>query len=126
MLDLKHMNIVEPVRVDPDRMVELSVALGDAAAESLILHAMDDLADSMSAIEGAYLSQNWDRLAVDANKLEELAIHVGMSTMARVAGDVQDCLRAKDMVSLTATLCRLRRITDKSTCAVWDMRDVPV
>ncbi len=126
MLDIKYMNINEPVRVDPDRMVELSVALGDAAAENLILHSMDELADSMTALEAALLSQNWDRLACDAGKLEELARHVGMSTMARVAGDVRDCVEAMDMVSLGATLSRLRRITDKSFCTLWDMRDVPV
>ena len=126
MLNVKQMTIAEPVSVDPDRMVELCVELGEMGAETLIMQAMDDLSDSMSAVEAAYLAESWNRMRSELIGLEDLSTHVGMSTMARVARDVRDCLRAEDSVSLMSTMCRLRRITDKSTCAVWEMRDIPV
>lgn len=125
MLELKHMNIVESVWVDPDRMVELSVALGDAAAESLIMQAMNELADSMSVLEAAYLAKNPERMEREAGKFKELSEHVGMSTMARVAWDVQECLHVNDEVALGATMSRLRRATDRLSTAFWEIQDIP-
>jgi hypothetical protein len=49
-----------------------------------------------------------------------------MKTFARVAGDVAECANIGQIIPLTATLERLRRIADKSLNAMCDMQDISV
>ncbi|WP_281857150.1 hypothetical protein [Litoreibacter halocynthiae] len=125
MQDVLKLEMREPVRVDPDRLVELCVSMGEARAEALITTAMEELARGMVAIEDAYAVQNMDVLTRRADLLVKTAENIGMTTFSRVADDVAACGRLKEGVSLGATLNRLRRIADRSLSAVWDMQNMP-
>ncbi|WP_134014857.1 hypothetical protein [Litoreibacter halocynthiae] len=125
MQDVLKLEMREPVRVDPDRLVELCVSMGEARAEALITTAMEELARGMVAIEDAYAAQNMDVLTRRADLLVKTAENIGMTTFSRVADDVAACGRLKEGVSLGATLNRLRRIADRSLSAVWDMQNIP-
>ncbi|WP_298259205.1 hypothetical protein [uncultured Litoreibacter sp.] len=125
MLDVVKLEMREPVRVDPDRLVELCVSLGEATAEAMITSTMEDLANGIVEVEDAYLRGEVELLAQKANLLVETANKIGMTTFARVAEDVASCGRNREGVPLAATLFRLRRIADRSLSAVWDMQDLP-
>ena len=125
MQDVLKLEMREPVRVDPDRLVELCVSMGEARAEALITTAMEELARGMVAIEDAYVAQNMDVLTRRADLLVKTAENIGMTTFSRVADDVAACGRLREGVSLGATLNRLRRIADRSLSAVWDMQNMP-
>ena len=125
MQDVLKLEMREPVRVDPDRLVELCVSMGEARAEALITTAMEELARGMVAIEDAYGAKNMDVLTRRADLLVKTAENIGMTTFSRVADDVAACGRLREGVSLGATLNRLRRIADRSLSAVWDMQNMP-
>ncbi|SDW74681.1 hypothetical protein [Litoreibacter albidus] len=125
MQDVVKLELREPVRVDPDRLVELCVAMGEMRAEVLITTTMEDLAKGMVEVEDAYLSHDMVTLVHRADALVATANKIGMTTFSRVADDVAVCARDCGGVALAATLNRLRRIADRSLSAVWDMQDLP-
>lgn len=125
MQDVVTLEMREPVRVDPDRLVELCVSLGEVRAEAVITTTMEELAKGIVEVEEAYLNQDLDCMSERADLLIETANQIGMTTFARVADDVAACGRNREGVPLAATLFRLRRIADRSLSAVWDMQDLP-
>jgi hypothetical protein len=125
MKDVVKLVMREPVRVDPDRLVELCVSLGEMRAEALITTAMEELARGMVEVENAYLAQNMDSLIGHADRLVKTSENIGMTTFSRVADDVAACGRLREGTPLAATLNRLRRIADRSLSAVWDMQNLP-
>ena len=125
MQDVLKLEMREPVRVDPDRLVELCVSMGEMRAETLITTAMEDLARGMVEIESAYVAQNMDILTCHADQLVKTADNIGMTTFSRVADDVATCGRLREAIPLAATLNRLRRIADRSLSAVGDMQNSP-
>ncbi|SFR34853.1 hypothetical protein [Litoreibacter janthinus] len=125
MQDIVKLELREPVRVDPDRLVELCVSMGETRAEAMITTAMEELARGMVEIEDAYSAQNMDMLTSRGDILVKTARHIGMTTFARVADDVVSCARLREGIPLAATLNRLRRIADRSLSAVWDMQNLP-
>ena len=124
MQDVLKLEMREPVRVDPDRLVELCVSMGEARAEALITTAMEELARGMVAIEDAYVAQNMDVLTRRADLLVKTAENIGMTTFSRVADDVAACGRLKEGVSPTARsvqcgickTCRVRRGSATRLC----------
>ncbi|MEP3347046.1 MAG: hypothetical protein ABJN34_05885 [Litoreibacter sp.] len=124
MEDILELDLREPVRVDPDRLVELCVELGEMKAEQLITTTMEELANGMMELDRAFTAQDVERLIANADTLVSKAQKIGMTTFSRVADDVASCARASDSISLAATLNRLRRIADRSLSAVWDMQDL--
>ena len=125
MQDVVKLEMKEPVRVDPDRLVELCISMGEMRAEALITTAMEELARGMVEVENAYLAQNMDILTDGADKLVRTADRIGMTSFSRVADDVATCGRLREGIPLAATLNRLRRIADRSLSAVWDMQNLP-
>ena len=110
MQDVVKLEMKEPVRVDPDRLVELCVSMGEIDAELLIACTMEDLARRMVDLEAAYLACDADELAAQAEILAHKARTIGMTTFSRVALDVAYCSLATEPVPLAATLDRLQRI----------------
>lgn len=126
MQEIVELELKEPVRVDPDRLVELCVSMGELRAEAMITTAMEELARGMTEVERAYSAQNMDVLCTRMDVLVKTSRHIGMTTFSRVADDVLSCAQAHEGIPLAATLNRLRRIADRSLSAVWDMQDMTV
>lgn len=124
MNNVMSMELRETVTVDPDRLVELCVTVGEMRAEAIVASAVEELSLLIVEAEEAYRSQNFDALILRANEIEKTASNVGMTTFARVADDVIACAGERQTVPLASTLNRLRRIADKSLSAVWDMQDM--
>lgn len=116
----------EAVTVDPDRLVELCVSMGELQAEGMITTAVEELARGMVDLDAGYSAQNLQVMEQRANVLAKTAQHIGMVTFARVAEDVADCARVGHWLPLAATVMRLRRIADRSLNAVWEMQDISV
>lgn len=121
-----HLEMRESVKVDPDRMVELCVSMGENGAEALVATAIENMAIGMEQVEVAYHADDLKTVSEITDDLQIMAEHVGMITFAQVADDVSTCARMGQIVPLSATLNRLRRIADKSLSAVWDMQDIPL
>ena len=116
----------ETVRLDPDRLQTLYDQLGEAGAEDVVCRAMEELAVRLSMTERYFRQQRHSDMRKAARSLTGIADQIGMNTLSRVAGDVTNCIDARDDVALSATLSRLLRIGERSLTEIWDMQGVKV
>ena len=116
---------VETVRLDQDRVESLYHQLGESGAEDVICRAIEELAVRLAHCEQLWRKDMAEDLRKSARSLIAIAEQIGMTTLARVAGDVTNAIDAQDPAALGATLCRLMRIGERSLTAVWDLQDIP-
>ena len=114
----------EAVRLDPGRLSRLVVELGAAGAEHVVARAMEEMATRLSEIDRSYRVGNMQAVCRNARSVKRHAGEIGMTTLARVAGDVHLCAGRGDMVAFAATWERLQRIADRSLTAIWDLQGV--
>lgn len=113
----------EGVRLDGDRLVALYAELGEAGAEAVICRAMEDLAATLADLQRLAARCDLVQMPGHAQLLARIGDDIGMTTLARVAGDVATCALRGDLAALAAVLARLVRIGDRSLTAVWDLQD---
>lgn len=116
----------ETVRLDSGRMAGLYTQLGEIAAEDVVCRAIEELAVRLSHCERQWRASDLAALRKGARSLIAIAEQIGMTTLARVAGDVTASVDAGDDAAIGATLCRLVRIGERSLTAVWDLQDLSV
>ncbi len=112
----------EGVRVDAARLVSLVSRYGDGGAAGVVSRAMEDMADCLARMEQHYREGETRVICRSARRLSALAAEVGMTSLARVAADVNICAGRGDMVGFAATWARLQRIADRSLSAIWDIQ----
>lgn len=112
----------EGVRLDAARLVGLVTELGDGGAERAVSRAMEEMAHILAEMEAHYREGDTRVICRRARALSRLAAEVGMTTLSRVAGDVDLCAGRGDMVAFGATWARLLRIADRSLTEIWDMQ----
>lgn len=110
----------EIVRLEPDRLVELCLQMGERGAEDVVCRAIEELALRLGKCERLWRAQDRAGLCKCARSLIAIADQIGMTTLARVAQDVTDCADSQDPAALGATLSRLMRIGDRSLSTVWE------
>lgn len=120
MTRLTRLRPEESIRLEREQLVALYASVGKAQAEEIICRAMEELATRLALMERAHAAGELAALAKGARGLVAIAGQVGMSTLARVAGDVAACAERRDAAALGATLARLMRISDRSLTAIWD------
>ena len=114
--------MAEVARFDPARLEQLCREKGEAQAES-------EAAEALSVIGKLLRSMGPDKVLSDQDLAEYIdtlrgsADRIGMSTLARVAGDVRTCLDRGDQAAIAATMARLYRVGDRSIHAIFDLDD---
>jgi hypothetical protein len=116
----------EGVRLDPDPLVALYSELGESGAERVVCRAIEELAARLAEMLRHADDGAAGALIKSGRTLAKVAEQIGMSTLARIAGDVINATEAGDYAGQAATLARLVRIGDRSLTAVWDLRDMTV
>ena len=112
--------------MDPDRITELYVKLGEVGAEDVICRAMEELASRLADIHEVQLFADADLLRQSARSIAEIAGKIGLTSLSRVALDAEYCLNFNDYVARSAIIARMVRIGEKSLTIVWDYRDMSV
>jgi hypothetical protein len=120
------LKLAEPIRLDPDRLGQLYCQLGEAGAEDVICRAIEELAVRLNHCNRLWQRNEQDELRKSARSLIAIADQIGMTALARVAGDVTQAIDAGDSVAEAAILSRLIRIGERSLTAVWDLQDLSV
>ncbi len=90
------------------------------AQQEAMEEAIVQIADGLARIE---LAQQQDNLLLAhsvAGELVPVACQLGLTLLARVAGDLADCAEFGDMVSFHAVATRLSRVGEGSLAAVID------
>ncbi|WP_224824098.1 hypothetical protein [Cognatishimia sp. MH4019] len=123
---ITRLELCEEVRLDPDRLAELFVQLGQQGAEDMVCRAMEEISLRLAKVNAAYDAADLERVRKLARSLVAISDQVGLATLARVAEDVADCAVGHDRVALLAVVMRLQRIGESSVTAVWDIRDMSV
>ena len=116
----------EGVRLDAARLVGLVTRMGDAGAERLVARTLERMEGCLTRLDDGYAQGDIKAIGREAGKLEDLATEVGMTSLARVTGDMNRCAARGDMVAFAATMARLRRIADRSLGAMGALRDSAV
>ncbi len=116
----------ESVRLDPDQLNALCRQLGDKDAMDVLCRTVEELAVRLSNCDRQWRQRNWKDLRKCAKSLVAIAEQVGMTALARVAGDVTRSVDAGDAVATGATLNRLIRVGERSLTAVWDQQDLSI
>lgn len=114
----------EEVRLEPDKLAELFVQLGQQGAEDVVCRAMEEISLRLAKVNAAYDAGDLARVRKLTRSLVAISEQVGLSALARVSNDVADCAQGQDGTALVAVLARLRRIGERSVTAVWDIRDM--
>lgn len=120
---------LEEVRLEPERLAELFVQLGQQGAEDVVCRAMEEIALRLAKVAAAYDAGDLSRVRKLTRSLVAICDQVGMTALAHVAADVADVAErdtGPDYVALLAVLDRLQRIGERSVIAVWDIRDMSV
>ena len=116
----------ESVRLDPDRLSGLYRQLGDTNAVDVLCRTVEELAVRLSNCERLWRQRDWAGLRKCAKSLVAISEQVGMTALARVAGDVARTVDAGDAVATGATLSRLIRVGERSLTAIWDQQDLSI
>jgi len=122
--DLEQISILAPqerVGLNHEQLQGLFEDLGEVGAEDVVCRAMEELAVRLAHAEKRYRDGERADMVHVVRSLVAIAEQVGMSTVARVAGDVCQCARQGNEVGLAATFARLVRIGERSLSAIWDL-----
>ena len=111
----------EFIRLDPVRLEELYVQLGENEAESVVYHALEEVAARLSFAQRCYREGRAGDMRKSMGSLAAIAQQIGMMQLARVADDVARCIDDGDKVALSATQARLQRIGERSLCEIWGL-----
>lgn len=110
------------MHLDPDRIDDLFLQLGQHAAEDVVCRALEELAARLTHIEASFRHDDIDELRKNTRSLGAIADQLGMQKLAKVARDVSDCAKAGDPVAKAATLARLLRIGERSLTEIWELQ----
>lgn len=126
MDNVTQIRLVEPVQVDHDRLDSLYSQMDATNAEDVVCRAMEELALRMAHCDRQFRAGDLEALQKSSKSLIAIADQIGMTVLARVAGDVAGCAKTGDPVALSATLGRLMRAGEGSLTAIWDLQDVTI
>jgi sugar phosphate isomerase/epimerase len=110
----------ERVWLDPSRIGILYAELGGAEVQALLDRAMVELGTVQRELAAQYAARDLEGFARNLRRVRRIAEHLGLTTLATVAGDVGRCLDAGDATALAATWARLARSARQALAGGWD------
>ena len=116
----------ESVRLDAEQLELLYSRLGEVEADNILCRAMEELAIRIKQSEKLYEQSALDELRKTVHGMASIADQVGLNTLSRVSADVVACIDSGDWIALGATFARLRRNSDQSLTAIWDLQDITI
>ncbi|EIE51821.1 hypothetical protein AL036_08670 [Salipiger aestuarii] len=116
----------EKAGLDPERLEGLYERLGAQEGEDVLCRAMEELAYRLGQADRLYEKADFAGMRQCTRALGAIAEQIGMSALARISGDVVQCIDDSDPVGLAATLARMARVGERSLYAVWDLQDLTV
>ncbi len=103
----------EHLQMDTDRLAEVYLKLGEKRALLAVSRAVEDLICVLDLLESQAQAGRRDAIGRTAERLEEVAIPLGLCSVAQVAADLRDASQRQD-VACDAVIARLSRVTERS------------
>ena len=98
----------------------------DSAADEMVAQSIEELALRLPHAHRLFRAADHDGLGDCAGAIATVAARIGMTRLARVAGDVGRCCETHDLAALAATHCRMIRLGECSLREIWDLQALPV
>ncbi len=124
--DIVFLGLSESVSLEAERLRSLLLKTTPQDAEKIVCRAVEELALRLSHCGRHWRQGELPELRKCARSMIAISEQIGMSTLARVSGDVVASIDADDSVATAATQARLTRIGDASLLTIWDYRDLSV
>lgn len=105
---------VERVRLDAEPIAAIYRNLGPAAAEQVVSRALGELALAMIGLTEQMRVQDRTDLTRKLRRLQRMAEHLGMVSLATVAAELRLCAERGDAVAFAAVWARLIRVAEAS------------
>lgn len=99
----------EQLELDQDRLVELSIDLGEVEAERGLIAALTRIGDRLDRIEARIADGQGAAAIGHCHDIARLADRMGLISLARAAQAVATCIATDDPIALAATRARLYR-----------------
>ncbi|TQS73864.1 hypothetical protein ERN12_09165 [Rhodobacteraceae bacterium] len=115
---------IEPVKVQEETIAALYAQLGPKAAERLLLNAVEELANTLVAMEAAVAGNDLPGLNAAIGSLVPLARKVGLGALEGVAHDLRTCMKRGDDIAAQAVLARILRLGDRSLSKISNIEDM--
>lgn len=109
----------ERIWLDPSRIGLLYAEMGGAEVQALLDRAMLELGSVHDDLAEQYRMHDLAGFARSLRRLRRIADHLGLTTVARIAGDVAECLARGDPTALAATWSRLSRSAEQAQLGNW-------
>ena len=113
----------EVVRQDVEAIAVIYRNLGAPVAEQMVTRALGELALTMAGIAEKVRGQDLRDLARQLARLARLAGDLGLSSLAKVAGDAKTCLERADGTAFSAVWARLLRVAERSLASEQGVAD---
>jgi hypothetical protein len=110
----------ERVWLDSARIGTLYAQFGPAEVQALLDRAISELGLVHDELRGQFHRRDMDGFLRNLRRMRRIADHLGMSMLARVAGDVMLCLEIGDDTAVSATWARLSRSAFQAQSGAWE------
>ena len=110
------------MRIDPEPLARLQVALGPQGAEDVVCRALEDISHRLRRLSEAHLARDLDKVSRGARSIAAVSAQIGLRDLALVAGHVLDCAGRDETDALAATLARLFRVGRRAVTEIGQVR----
>jgi hypothetical protein len=109
------------VRLDAGPVAAIHRDMGSAAAEQLVVRAMAEVALIMAGLVEQVQSHDLAGVPRQLRRLQRMAEHLGMVSLALVAAELRQCHDRGDATAFAAVWARLVRVAERSLTADQDL-----
>ncbi len=115
------------LRIDPEPLARLQVALGPQGAEDMVCRALEDISHRLRRLSEDHAQCDMEKVSRGARSIAAVSAQIGLRDLALVAGHVlecaaQDCARHEAKAALAATLARLFRVGRRAVTEIGQVR----
>lgn len=112
----------ERLQVDADRLAEVYLRVGTERGEQRVERTLTDLTCLLDHLRAVSRTGRLGATARSAGQLHSAAETLGLTSLQRVATDVQRLCQTHDPTALNAVLMRLDRVADSSIKVISELQ----
>jgi len=111
--------------MDPERLANLYVEMGEARANSAVSRAMQELSDLLEKLKcDVAFRAEAPELQASSKQIQQIAEPLGLISLASAANNAANAAMTRDIVAICATQARLERVACRTLKMVWDLHDL--
>ncbi len=110
------------LQVDTERLAEVYLHLGEGRASLAVDRSVEDLGCVLDLLRSQAQAGRIEAAIRTAERLQQIALPLGLSSLEQVSRDLQTVGTAQDMAAWSAVLARLDRVADRSVQVILELQ----